>query len=102
MDIFISHPERLTEKVSKIETLTMLETLISLARGRDDQLGRDLLSRLTGVTDLVSEEAKYHRKCYSKLYFYKAQNKPVSLYAHTSYNTHRSCTNSITLQFTSM
>lgn len=71
------------DKFSKIETLEMLQTLISLARRRDDQLGQDLLSRLTGVTDLDAEEAKYHRKCFSMLYNYKTQNKTVSFHAHT-------------------
>ena len=60
------------KKIRVIETLEILETLIMYAKRRNDKLGEELLGRLMGIVDLVSEEARYHLSCYNML-----RNKPA-------------------------
>ena len=46
----------------------MKQKLIDLATEWKNDFGYQLIGRLTGVFDLVAEEACYHIQCYSKLY----------------------------------
>ena len=51
-----------------------------LAERRRDKLGDDVLYILRGLTDLVAEEAMYHKKCYTTLYnLPQSSQKTVSL-----------------------
>lgn len=49
-------------------TLGMQQRLLARAKERSDQWGLEVLGRLSGVNDLIAEEAAYHKICYNKFY----------------------------------
>lgn len=64
-----------------IRTLEIKETLMFLAERRRDKFGDDVLAILRGLRDLVSEEARYHKICYDRLYRLESNSeKIVSLF----------------------
>lgn len=52
------------QNISKVRTLCILETIKTHAIVRDDEWGREVSLRLSGVIDLVADEGRYHRNCY--------------------------------------
>ena len=53
------------------------DTILNMARSRDDALGPEVIGRLAGIGDLVAEEAYYHTNCYSSLRNPAAKGKVV-------------------------
>ena len=54
------------EEWSEVRTLGILHSVRNFANAReDDEWGREVLHRLSGVIDLVAAEGRYHRYCYA-------------------------------------
>ena len=50
---------------------------MKIAEARTDSLGAEVKGRLEGLSDLVSEEAVYHNRCYTNLYNVRPSNVSI-------------------------
>ncbi|ELU12775.1 hypothetical protein CAPTEDRAFT_192603 [Capitella teleta] len=57
-------PKHRRKDYRKVETLPIIQTIISLAEERNNSWGNEVLLRIQTEQDLVSTEAKYHTECY--------------------------------------
>jgi hypothetical protein len=48
---------------SCVETIPAIDSIVSFAKGRNDEWGNEVLLRIQSESDLVAAEAKYHRDC---------------------------------------
>lgn len=58
-------PSDIRRRISQVSTLQFKDSILEIARTRNDTTTKDVLARLEFEYDLVAAEAKYHHDCYT-------------------------------------
>lgn len=60
-------PKQYRKDIRNVTEIRMKEKLVEICNQRDDDLGKQILVRLSNIIDLVAAEGKYHLSCYKNL-----------------------------------